>query len=206
MLARTAQAWTPWGNQPLNDNARPLMIGLTGKRNVGKSTVARLLEEEYGFERIHAFDAGKEASRAYFHYITGDPLVAEEMVFGELKDRPSPHLPGGVAPRDFLERFGHFMGETMGIDWTLGLEIKLARKRAPRAPIVVESLVYEAAWFRAQGGYVVRLLRPGHEGPAGVKSDAMQAAIAADATISATTLPMLERAAREVVQQIVGGW
>jgi hypothetical protein len=205
-----ATLYTPWGQQPLpaNDNRRlnrvkPVMIGLTGKRNVGKSTVAELLEEEFGFERIHAFDAGKEAVVAWFDAIGGD---GERMVYGDLKDVPSHLLPGEVAPRFFLEKFGHFMGAVMGVEWTLGLEIARARARNPRAPIVVESLVYEAPWFKAQGGTVWRLERPGHEGPAGVESDAVQALIEADVTIAARSVDELRGAARNAAQQVVGGW
>lgn len=188
--------WTPWGQQPANDNARPLMIGLTGKRNVGKSTVAEYLEEHHGFERIHAFEAGKAAAQTWFESFGLDGYA---MVYGPLKDVPCGQLPGGVAPRYFLERFGEFMGAQLGVEWTLALEIAAARRRAPRAPIVVESVVYEAEWFRAQGGLVVRLVRPGHEGPAGVESDAMQAAIAEDAVISASTVDALLRQARGIV-------
>jgi hypothetical protein len=207
----TALAYSPWGGHDLaaNDNrpmlGRPIMIGLTGKRNVGKSTVANLLEQEFGFARIHAFEGGKEASRAWFQYVTGDPVIAEDMVYGMLKDKPSSLLPCGQSPRFFMEKFGHFMGATMGVDWTLGMEIALTRKRNPRAPIVVESVVYESGWFQAQGGRVVRLERPGHEGPAGVESDAVQAAVAADVTISASTVGELEREARRMVQQMMGG-
>lgn len=184
-----------------NDN-RPLMIGLTGLRNVGKSTVANLLEEEFGFEKAHAFEAGKEAAERWFDVIGGDGW---RMVYGDLKDQPSEHLPGGVAPRYFLEKFGHFMGETMGVEWTLALAIKCARKRNPRAPIVVESLVYEAPWFKAQGGVVVRLERPGHNGPEGVESDAVQAQIETDVTIAATSVVELQDKARRAVREMIGG-
>jgi len=205
-MNQAAAIYSPVRPQHVNDNtphaARPLMIGLTGLRNVGKSTVANLLEEEFGFEKVHAFASGKEAAERWFDVIGGDGW---RMVYGDLKDQPSEHLPGGVAPRFLLEKMGHFFGETLGVDWTLGLEIQLARKRNPRAPIVVESLVYEAPWFRAQGGVVVRLERPGHNGPAGVESDAVQAAIAADVTLSATTPDELRTKARRAVQQMVGG-
>ncbi|MBZ9943409.1 hypothetical protein LB533_20190 [Mesorhizobium sp. BR1-1-13] len=205
----TALAFDPWGGHELaaNDNrpGRPLLMGLTGKRNVGKSTVAKLLKDEFGFVPVHAFASGKEAAREWFIAIGIDAETAWEMVYGDLKDEPSDDLPGGVAPRFFLEKFGHFMGATMGVAWTLGLEIAIVRKRNPRAAIVVESLVYEAGWFKAQGGRVVRLERPEHNGPAGVESDAVQALVAADATISARTVEDLERQARTMVQQMVGG-
>lgn len=207
-MTAAAQLYTPWGPQAANDNrpqphGKPIMIGLTGLRNVGKSTVANLLTAEYGFTSIHAFAAGKEAAKEYFIAIGFDADDAWEMVYGDLKDVPNDGLPGGVAPRFFLEKFGHFMGHTLGIEWTLGQELRIARKRSRR--IVVESLVYEAGWFKAQGGVVVRLERPGHIGPSGVESDAVQALVAADVVVSATSLVELKDKARVVVQQIVGG-
>lgn len=201
------QSWSPWTVTPwaANDNRpQPLMIGLTGKRNVGKSTVATLLRKEFGFVSIHAFAAGKEASREWLIAAGFDADDAWEMIYGDLKDTPCEQLPGGVAPRYFMEKFGHFMGATLGVEWTLGMEVRRARKSGK--PIVVESLVYEADWFKAQGGRVVRLERPGHEGPAGVESDAVQALVAADVCISAVSVEDLERQARNMVQQMVGGF
>ena len=204
MPQSVAELYSPWGNQPApaNDNhRRPLMVGLTGKRNVGKSTAANILEA-HGFNRIHAFDAGKEAAETYFAYVTGSGERAARMVYGDLKDQPCADLPGGVAPRYFLERFGQFMGVQMGIDWTLAMEIAVARRNAPTAPIVVESVIYEADWFKAQGGVIIRMERPGFDGPQ-VDSDAAQAAIVADRVISATTVADLDRQVRLVAQELL---
>lgn len=52
MTAVLARAPTFHANDNTPHAARPLMIGLTGKRNV--STVANLLKEEFGFEKVHA--------------------------------------------------------------------------------------------------------------------------------------------------------
>lgn len=190
-MMATATQWTPHGNLPLPpraDNDNVPMIGLTGKRNVGKSTVARLLVDEYGFVGVHAFEAGKRAAKAWFNALG---MPGAEMVYGALKDVPCDGLPDGVPPRYFLERFGKFMGVNMGVDWTLGAEI--TRARSLGKPIVVESLVYEAQWFKMHGGVVWRIERPGHDGPAGVESDAVQAAIDADVTIVAHDLDQLRR-------------
>jgi len=189
---------------PVWERTKPLMIGITGKRNVGKSTVATLLEERYGFARAHAFDGGKEAARAFFEHVTGSFEVADAMVYGRLKDTPSTYLPGNVAPRYFLEKFGHFMGVDMGVEWTLAMEIGRLRRISPRAPIVVESLVYEAPWFVRQGGFVLRLERVGHEGPVGVESDSVQAGIAADYIIRASSVEELESEAIKMVDGLIG--
>ncbi|NZD50573.1 hypothetical protein [Rhizobium leguminosarum] len=183
----------------------PLLIGITGKRNVGKSTVAGLLEQRYGFARAHAFDGGKEAALHYFAHIVGDIVYADRMVYGDLKDVSSPYLPGNAAPRFFLEKFGQFMGVEMGVEWTLAMEVARIRRETPNAPIVVESLVYEAPWFKAHGGFVLRLVRPDFEGPAGVESDKVQAGIAADETISALSVDELEDKTIRLVDRLFGG-
>jgi hypothetical protein len=182
----------------------PLLIGITGKRNVGKSTVATLLESRFGFERAHAFEGGKLAAETYFAHITGDADIARRMVYGDLKDQPSPYLPGSVAPRYFLERFGHFMGDDLGVEWTLAMEIARIRRATPNAPIVVESLVYEAPWFKAHGGTVLRLVRPDFEGPAGIASDGVQASIVADYYIAASSVEDLEEETLKMMARLTG--
>lgn len=172
------------------------LVALTGKRNVGKSTAADKLVNEYGFVRIHAFDGGKAATVQYFEYLLAGLVkypaaYALRMVYGDLKDLPCEHLPGGVAPRFFMEEFGKFMGVTLGTPWTMEMEIARARRlHGHDAKLIVESLIYEADVFRNLGGYILRLERPGHEGPK-VGSDAAQAGIKEDATISATSLEAL---------------
>lgn len=202
--------WEQWHRPPLtavNDNDRkPVMIGLTGKRNVGKSTFANVLEEEFGWNKVHAFESGKIAAEAYFrsilrHLSDGDD-VARRMVWGDLKDKPSPHLPGSAEPRYYLERVGHFHGDDLGTEWTLALELRAAIAMHPHAPIVVESVVYESPWFREQGGKVVRLVRPGFDGPVGVKSDAVQAELAADFEFVCSSPGEVEAAARSLHHQL----
>lgn len=185
------------------DIAHPPLVGLTGKRNVGKTTVAKVFEG-LGFTRIHAFDAGKVAAKTYFAYVTGSHQKAHDMVWGDLKDVPCSDLPGGSPPRYFLERFGRFMGVDMGVDWTLAMEIQVARRSRPSVPIVVESLIYEADWFKSRGGRVVRLVRPGFENPVACESDEAQAKIKEDYEIVANDLESLKREARWLGQDILG--
>ena len=181
---------------------RPTLIGITGLRNVGKSTVTTTLCEQYGFRRAHAFDGGKEATFAYFEYITGSKERAARMVWGDLKDQRCADLPEGQSPRYFMERFGKFMGVDLGTPWTMEMEIERKRRiHGAGCLIVVESLIYEADLFRKLGGYILRLERPGHDGPK-VDSDVAQAGIREDYKISATSIPEQREKVREWLKSI----
>lgn len=160
-----------------------LLIAFTGRRNVGKSTAVRRLERQ-GFVQIHAFTGGKEAAVAYLEHIlayTPFERMGRRMVYGDLKDVPCPALPGGVAPREFLERFGKFMGVDMGVEWTLRAEVeRIKRVYGPFVNIAVDSMIYESEYWREIGGVIVRLNRPDFEGQPVVKSDEAQAGVKHD--------------------------
>ncbi len=185
--------------------SNPVMIGFTGRRNTGKSTAATLLEEEYGFVKVHAVELQKESWQWFFSLITGSAELATRMVYGDLKDFPSEHLPDCSTPRFYMEKAGKFHAD-LGPDWTLGLAIKTVRRQFPRAPIVVESVVYEADYFRSLGGIIVKLERPGFASPVAEETDAAVAGITPDHHISATTIKALTVGVRTLVQQIVGGF
>ncbi|WP_149759984.1 hypothetical protein [Neomesorhizobium albiziae] len=160
----------------------------------------------YGFVRAHPFEGGKVAAMAYFMHVGATEDEACRMVYGDLRDKPSPYLPGAAFPRSFLEKFGHFMGVSMGADWTLGKEFDLAWRKHSGRPLVVESVVYEAPAIRAVGGMLVRIVRPGHSGPTGIRSDAAQAEIDVDATIvNDGNLDKLRCQIDRIAHMMVGG-
>lgn len=201
-----ATTFAPLGTLPPYPRpiSNPVMIGFTGRRNVGKSTAASLLEEEYGFAKVHAVELQKESWTRFFSLITGDVDLATRMVYGDLKDVPSPHLPNYSTPRFYMEKAGKFHAD-LGPEWTLGLAIKAARRNFPRAPIVVESVVYEADYFRSLGGIIVKLDRPGFVSPKAEETDKAVARIVPNHHLSATTIEALTVGVRTLVQQIVGG-
>lgn len=162
---------------------QPIILGLTGRRQVGKSEVTKFLTKHCGFRPTHAFRAGKAAILEY--YIASDiPMeIAWRMVYGDLKDTPSTYLPNGVASRFFMEEFGRFMGVQMGADWTLGLELKKMQHYYPEDDLICESIVYEEKQLRDAGGYIVRITRPGVEAGLGHKTDEYESQIVADMTI-----------------------
>lgn len=157
-----------------------LLVGLTGRRNVGKTTAANILVEEYNFDRAHPFDGGKEMCVTYYERLGIEKAIALRMVNGDLKDTPNPLMPGGVSSRYLMERFGKFMGVSMGYDWTLGVEIK--RLRQLKKNIIVESIVYEADYLKQQGGVIIRLERDGVSVEGG-ESDSFQANVKEDFTV-----------------------
>lgn len=159
-----------------------MLIAFTGRRGVGKSEAAAALESA-GFVRAHAFGGGKAATEAYFRHIGATAEQAREMVNGSLKDVPSPLLPKCHTPRYFMERFGHFLGVSLGADWTLGAELTRLDRDYPGRSVVIESVAYEQAVIRAAGGKIIRIARPGHKGPEGVRTDEAVARIEVDMTI-----------------------
>lgn len=158
-----------------------MLVGLTGRRRVGKSEAARILTSQHGFQRVHPFDGGKAMCRTYFERLGATAEAAERMTDGDLKDIPSPLLPGQQSPRYFMERFGKFMGTSLGPEWTIGVELDMKIRQSDR--LVVESVVYEAEAIRARGGVIIRVVRPGVDTVEALETDRHEALITADHTV-----------------------
>lgn len=148
-----------------------VIIGLSGRRRGGKSTLADHLVYRHGFVRLHPFEGGKAACGAYLRHIGVPEDEALRMTHGDLKDTPSAWLPDNQTPRYLMERLGKFMGVDMGPEWTLGQELARSGRLAPDRDIVVESVVYEADVLRSFGGVIIRVDRPGQK-IVGVETDA----------------------------------
>lgn len=169
------------GDITMAKNVEPRIIGLTGKRGVGKTEVAKALQG-VGYVDAHPIEGGKRMAVAFYEYLGIDRDIAHRMAFGDLKDVPHPLLPGGKDSRYFLERLGKFLFD-LGPDWTIGAELK-RQKRMGATKIVVSSVVYEEATVRAQGAKIVKVVRPKHKGPAGDKTDRVVDAIIPDMTLT----------------------
>ena len=163
------------------------IIGLAGRRGVGKSEIAKHMIRAHGFETVHPFSAGKAAVRGYLGFVGADADTAWRMTESDLKDKPSSLLPlredgSGLHYdcRHFMERFGHFMGVGMGPDWTLGAALRKFDEEKPDARIIVESIVYEADVLRSLGGRIIRIDGP-ENGVLGVETDKATALIVPDA-------------------------
>ena len=137
-----------------------MIIGLTGARGSGKTTVADYLRKKHGFVVGHTFRSGKEMCEAYFYWLGVPKRTAKDMVNGKLRDVPCALLPDNQTPRYFMERLGHWMGTELGPAWTLGAELnRFDRICPPETNILFESVVYEAALLKQRGGIIVKLGR-----------------------------------------------
>jgi len=156
-----------------------LIIGLSGRRGVGKSRVANHLVERHGFLRIHPFQGGKAACVGYFVHVGATPDEAARMVNGDLKDLACPLLPDNQTPRFFMEKLGQFMGVQMGPEWTIGQEVRLAFEQNPNVRLIAESIVYEVDVIRKMNGVIVEIVRDGST-ISGLETDKATALITPD--------------------------
>lgn len=162
-----------------------ILIGLIGERQVGKSLLSDHLVAAHGFAKMHPFDGGKAASLALFEHYGASRAEAISMLTGPEKDRPCRFLPKDqfgehYHPRFFIEKFGAFMGETLGPEWTIEKEISKLHERGARN-IISESIVFEIDAFRDLGGIVVEVLNPVRQGKIkGIETDRVVSTIIPD--------------------------
>jgi hypothetical protein len=156
-----------------------MIIGLTGKREAGKSTFAKVAIQDFDFKGIHAFGPGKAMLMAYYEYMGIDRSTAWEMVHGSQKDVVLGNMPEpDKDSRFFMEEFGYFMGVKMGPKWTAMVELAKVEREFPGSHKILESIVYELPIVKELDDIVIiGVERPGHTGPEGTHTDAYVADI-----------------------------
>lgn len=135
----------------------PRLVGLAGYMGVGKSTVASIMEADYGY-RVYGFaDALKALARKIGWDGTKRPPshYYERLGFGA-------HTYNG---RLLLQELGVGAREVLGEDvWVKALFERIAAEAPPLAVISDLRFENEADAIRARGGVVVRIEREGYHG------------------------------------------
>lgn len=133
-----------------------MMIGLVGKAQSGKSTVAKILVEEFGYKIYPMANPIRNAIQAAF------PFVTEYQLRGA-KEEIIPQL--GKTGRHMLQQLGHNWGrETIGTDtWVKANDALIKKNNEDFAKIVVDDVRYdnEIDWIKSKGGKIICVDRPG---------------------------------------------
>ena len=162
----------------------PPLVGLIGKKRVGKDTFAAVLVEEFGFARVAFADPLKEMA------LTIDPIIANGLrgsVPVHMRLSTAVALDGWESVKDtypevrrFLQRLGDGVRQ-FDEDFWVGAGMKAAAGKRiqrpdfhnelgrgeghwlPGQPVVITDVRYpnEADAIRDAGGILVRIVRPG---------------------------------------------
>lgn len=160
----------------------PRIIGLSGRKGAGKSTLARHLAD-HGFTRMAFADPIKAMIAALYRDAGMSDIAIEKKLHGFMKEWPCEKL-GGKSPRVAMQ--------TLGTDWARGMIhddiwIDIAREKATRMlldgnMVVIDDVrtINEMVMIRAMGGVTIDVRRAvandnvpadGHVTEAGVPAD-----------------------------------
>lgn len=125
-----------------------LIIGLSGKSGVGKTTSADYLVSKHGFLKIGFADRLKELTQMLV------PELTDNQIHGTGKDREV-ELLNDHSPREFLMAFGNMMRYFIPDYWVSSLRVPKGRD------IVIHDVRFknEVEWLKYMGAKVVRIER-----------------------------------------------
>ena len=132
-----------------------MIIGLAGRKGSGKSTVAEILKEKYGYRRLSFATPLKDMIMAMG--------VTEDEIFNlDLKEKPIERF-GGRSPRELLQLLGTEFARNMVCQdvWVKAVEARIESNDQ----IVIDDVRFpnEAEMIREKGGKIIRVTRMGQE-------------------------------------------
>lgn len=160
---------------------KPLLIGIIGRKGAGKDTVGERLVVRHAFVRAAFADPVKQVARDLWPHLT------VEQCWGPIEVKEALDVTLGVTPRWILQRLGTEVGRQGDLSAFEGLGISSGQMRealarqgvvpgptawvdallaSPRTQDTVVTDVRfpnESLAIRAQGGAVLKLLRPGFD-------------------------------------------
>lgn len=139
------------------------ILGLSGKRGVGKTALALHLVDKFGFVRVSFAEDIRRICRMLFPTLT-------EADFSDPKKKEKPHEPYDWTPRDLMLHVGEFMRFHDKDYW---LKIGLAKCKDPKKVYVFDDLrfINEADALRKVDGKIIRVNRFESQNPYGKNLD-----------------------------------
>jgi len=131
------------------------IIALTGYKQSGKSSVARTLQEQFGFTRMAFADPVKWAVQMIYG-------LSYDQLYGHLKEEPDPRY--DLTPRFIMQHFGTEVCRHLHPDtWVLNLKRRMDYLPG-QSNVVIDDLRFdnEAKAVREWGGKVWRVARFGY--------------------------------------------
>ena len=138
-----------------------MIIGLVGKKRVGKDTVADFLCEKYGFIKYGFADPIKEIAKIMFDF-------SEDETLKEVVDER-----WGISPREFYQKFGTEYGQFImpeqfpkvfeNIDkrsfWVKRFQIWYEKNKDKNVVITDIRFLHEYNEINDMGGYIIKIVR-----------------------------------------------
>ena len=151
-------------NKMLKDKIfKPQIIGLCGSAGAGKTTVAKILMDDYSFVRTRFAEPMKAMIRALLTFAGFEPNDIEQMVDGNLKEKAFPEL-NFKSPRFAMQTLGTEWGrEYLGTDIWVDLTMRNVREliHDVHASVVIDDVRFpnESKAIKKAGGKVLRVMR-----------------------------------------------
>jgi hypothetical protein len=154
---------------------RPKLVGLIGAAGAGKSTIANILENDYGFSKIRFANGIKSMLRTLLYEAGVDHGRIHEMIDGSLKETACDEL-AGKSPRYCLQTLGtewgrDFLSQNFWVDLTMHtVDNVLAISKS----VVIDDVRFpnEVQAVKDSGGRIFRVMRDQDSIPeAGHKSE-----------------------------------
>lgn len=138
-----------------NKGVLQMIVGLAGRKGSGKSTVAEILKDKFGYRTMSFATPLKDMLMAMG--------VTEDEIYNiDLKEKPLERF-GGKSPRELLQLLGTDFARNMVAEdvWVRALEARID----PKDMLVIDDVRFpnEAEMIRDHGGKIVRVIREGQE-------------------------------------------
>lgn len=138
-----------------------IILGLTGVAGSGKTTLANILDKNYGWSKTKFATPLKTMLMALFLSQGADPEEAYQMIDGNLKEAPTKYL-NGYTPRHAMQTLGTEWRNLIHRDLWIDAWRRNVSSYSPDTKIVVDDLRFphEAQAIRELGGKIVLITRP----------------------------------------------